>query len=795
VLAVTLSFICGIAIHRFLPLFPLSILTLAAISFLLIYRINRKRALIIMAFLAFGFIYTWLRSEPYPETDLPDRGSSLTGMINDVPEIKDGTLSLTVDRVSINGMRLDGRVMLFADAQEMNRIPESGDIITAFVRLKRPLIFKNPGVYTYDPRRRGILASGSVSFLRITGSAGGLRNAINNERQRLGWIIDRSLSPRSASLIKAIIPGLKRGIDKGVRDDFSRTGLAHLLSISGTHFGLLAFLLFKVVRMIIRLFPLRILNRLTLYVTPSQISILLTMPVLLLYAGISGASIPTIRSLIMISIYMTALFMGRRDQWLNSLSIAAFIILLWNPSALFEISFLLSFLAVLSIGLVLERMAPVREEAETRREGIIRYLKTASLITLSAVLGTAPFIILYFKQFPIISPVTNLLITPIVCFVILPLGFVSCFTALILGLSSLPFNHLIDSITGFTIKLVGLFADIPFAGVHLHNPSHLLIVLYYLSIILIVMHNHRLRFLPLGMVIFLFLIRPHIHGHEMRITILDVGQGDSSVIELPDGRVMLIDGGPQGSDAGRRVVAPYLWSRGIGEIDILVLSHPHYDHYGGLLYILDNLDVGEVWLNGRFVEDALPFFEKLVEKSIPYRILRRGDSFSTGDYMIIILHPYDGFYADSERGGFSDENNDSLVLKIQAGDFSMLFPGDIESEAERDILHLGRWLRSDIIKVPHHGGKISSTPGFIASVDPDVAIISVGEGNTFNHPHREAIERYLRRGVRLYRTDRDGAVIITTKDGEYSIKTYRDYQFKEVSNIYDEIHNLKLLYH
>ena len=155
----------------------------------------------------------------------------------------------------------------------------------------------------------------------------------------------------------AIIPGLKTGISRDMRDAFSTTGLAHLLSISGTHFGLLAFMVFISIRTVIKYLPVRLLSKMTLYITPTRIAVVITLPVLVFYALISGASTPTVRSLIMIFIYMLALFLGRKGQWLNSLSIAALIILLWNPKALFELSFQLSFIAVFSIGYVLEKRA------------------------------------------------------------------------------------------------------------------------------------------------------------------------------------------------------------------------------------------------------------------------------------------------------------------------------------------------------------------------------------------------------------------------------------------------------
>ncbi len=795
-LVTAVSFICGIAVHKFLPFFPFTFTALLIFLFLYLYRFNRRRFLIIAFVLFSGIIYGFIR-HGNTESTIPPDDAYLIGTIIDVPEVVDERMRFTVDDVFINDVRADGKVKLSFNIHNVREYPilQSGERISALVSLRDTGLPRNPGVYSYDLKEDGILAWGSVSGLKVLDKDNGIIHMVNRLRQRLGWIMERSLSPESASFHKAIIPGLKGSINQDMRDDFSSTGLAHILSISGTHFGLLAFILFKTVRMIVRLLPIRILNRITLYMTPSQIAVLLTMPVLLLYTGISGASTPTIRSLVMISIFMFALFIGRKDQWINSLSIAAIIILLWDPATLFEVSFQLSFLAVLSIGLVLERKGISVEEASNTNiiKGVSKRLKTASLITISATLGTAPLVVLFFKQFPLISPLTNLLITPLVCFIILPLGFFSGFTALLFNMTSLPFNYLINSITQFTLDLIAFFSDIPYASVHLSNPSVVMMVLYFLSLFFIIRGRHRWRFLPAIIVIMVFIVRPYIHNHEMRITFLDVGQGDSSVIELPDRRVMLVDGGSENNDSGRRVVAPYLWSRGIRNIDILVMSHPHYDHYGGLIYILDNFDVKEVWVNGRFVQGSEAFFERLIKKRIPYRILRRGDAFVASGYQIIVLHPYDEYYAGSERGDFSDENSDSLVLRIKSGEFSALLTGDIESEAEDNIVHLGAWLRSDIIKVPHHGGRTSSSKNFIRVVDPDVAVISAGRYNLFKHPHMETINRYRSSGVKIYRTDNDGAVIITLKGNGYSIKTYEDSRLKRAHGLYDEIRNLLLL--
>jgi competence protein ComEC len=424
-------------------------------------------------------------------------------------------------------------------------------------------------------------------------------------RQSLARIIDNSLSLENASFHKAIILGFQKGITQKMRDAFNATGLAHLLSISGTHFALLAFIFFTLVRTTAKFLPIKILTKMTLYATPSQTAVVLTMPVLILYALISGGSTPTVRSLIMIFIYMLALFLGRKGQWLNSLAIAAVVILIWQPDALFDLSFQLSFIAVLSTGYALEIAGRGNKEDNTRESGpgllrlnfvrkIAGKIKISLFITIAAIMGTAPVALHYFYQFPVISPVTNLLITPFVCFVVLPAGFFAGFFALLFNMNSLPAGYLIDFLTDLPLNLTKTLSHIPFSSLHLHKPPVITIALYFLSLAFFVKAKSKWKLLPLVLVFCFYMTYSFLPADKnFRITFLDVGQGDASFIEFPDERVMLVDGGAEDYDAGRRVIAPYLWAKGIKKIDYMVLSHPHPDHYGGLIYLMDNFKVGE----------------------------------------------------------------------------------------------------------------------------------------------------------------------------------------------------------
>src|SRR3989338_5286984 len=357
------SFVGGVAAFNFFPFFPFSIVAICigAVVFLFIRRHSNKKAIsLIILFFISGFLYSFIRQEKLLETTFPDREVFVEGTVIDVPEISGEKIRFTIDNVQIERQSIYGKAKLSASPEYL--IPVYGDRVGVIAKLKEPNVFRNPGVYSYDFKKDGIIAAGYVKQMKIISNGEGLLAWIYKKRQILGGIIDNSLSAENASFHKAIIIGLQRGISEGMRDAFSVTGLAHILSISGTHFALLAFIFFKIIKAITQSLPLRILTRMSLYATSTQIAVALTLPVLILYALISGSSTPTIRSMIMLFIYMLALFLGRKGQWLNSLSIAAIIILFWQPNALFDLSFQLSFIAVLSIGYVLEKKSEQRDQ-------------------------------------------------------------------------------------------------------------------------------------------------------------------------------------------------------------------------------------------------------------------------------------------------------------------------------------------------------------------------------------------------------------------------------------------------
>ena len=267
--------------------------------------------------------------------------------------------------------------------------------------------------------------------------------------------------------------------------------------------------------------------------------------------------------------------------------------------------------------------------------------------------------------------------------------------------------------------------------------------------------------------------------NELRMTVIDVGQGSSALMELPRGSCILIDGGgfyDNRFDVGAWVVGPFLWKRKIATVEILVLSHPDSDHLNGLLFIARHFNVREVWMNQEHpgTKPYRDFLEIVSEKDI--RLVGRRDL--VGPRMINgvrfqVLYPPVDFLERKAEDGWRTRNNNSLVLKACFQNVSFLLPGDIEDEAEKELTSLAcTTLKSNVLSVPHHGSQGSSTAEFLKCVAPDIGVISSGWKNIFGFPHHKTIKRYQAQGCRIFRTDRHGAIVITTDGTNISVKPF-----------------------
>jgi competence protein ComEC len=764
-----LAFLSGVVLFYSFQYFPSLTLFGGLLSF--IWLSFRKRYFLILV-VAAGAVFAVLRYEPPEEPPHTKDEVSVNGVFESYPvKTARGSFKQTLITKPAIGMWGGERPTEFSGGKIIlysNNAFEPGTECELGIKFMNTGKGLNPGENGPGAIRASLIDTGTCN------QRSSLHSRIEAYRYRINEHIESNFKQEPGALVESITTGQKSNINEELRHAFNAAGLTHILSISGTHFGLFSIFLFGIFRFIIGSLPYRTFQRITIYLTPSQAAAILCLPVMLAYLALSGASIPAIRSFIMISLFLFGLVIGRKGYWLNSLLFAAFILVIWDPQAIFTISFQLSFLAVLCIGLAI----PDREVRKTKvgKAGkAFSYAKNVILMTLSASVGTAPLVAYYFHYFSVISTVSNLFIAPFIGLTLIPLSVVSCFLFLITG--HFIFTPVVSFFSDVSIMSVKLLSHIPFAAVNIPAFPAIIILLSYGGFIFYFMFGRRRYLLIIPFIPFvIYFFACAFEEKSLNVTYLDVGQGDSSVVELPDGKTMVIDTGRTG-----RETASFLKLIGKDTIDILVLSHIHPDHIGGLDDIRRKFSVKEIWDNGRMV---FPGYGEA-------RSLKRGDMLEGKGYRIYALHPYPEFYT-VDRSDYVSENNDSLVLKIEGNSRSFLFTGDVEEEAEEDVMHLGMWIRSSVIKVPHHGGRSSANRPFLKAVSPDIAVISVGRDNVFGHPHEGMLDAL--RGARILRTDKDGAIKIEeTADGLH-IKTYKDFLIEKTGSLAGEIRNFKRLF-
>ena len=249
-------------------------------------------------------------------------------------------------------------------------------------------------------------------------------------------------------------------------------------------------------------------------------------------------------------------------------------------------------------------------------------------------------------------------------------------------------------------------------------------------------------------------------GENLCVSFMDVGQGDSSFIEFPNGKCMLIDASIK--DAGENI-EEYIKSRGFKKIDYVVATHPHSDHIGGMKYIAENFEIGEVYLTEAVTTTKIfiEFLETIKEKGITVNKAKKGQKFSQGDVLVEFLGPVSDTYEDL--------NNWSAVVKVTYKDTAFLFTGDVERLAEYELINSGQSLKADVLKVAHHGSDSSSSGKFLKAVNPSVCVISCGKNNDYGHPHKETLDRLKSVGTEIYRTDLNQTVVITSDGVEVNV--------------------------
>ncbi|MGA2315377.1 MAG: DNA internalization-related competence protein ComEC/Rec2 [Thermodesulfobacteriota bacterium] len=721
---------------------------------------------------------------------------SLEGIIDRPPETSRGRTQLLIRSqkviLSNRHISVDGLLLIFLKEEDPSL--RVGDRLRFFCRLHSPRGFHNPGGFSYE-RHLAFERIHTVGFLSEKKGwvklGKGFKNPIilqvESWRDRIRDFLNREVNAPTSSIFKALVLGEQGDIPEEIKEYFILTGTAHLLAISGDQFGIVALLSFSLLIWILKRSEFLLLS-----ISVRKWAAGLTIPCIILYAFIAGGGISVIRAAIMVITFLFSILLNRERNLLHTLALAAFLILILSPPSLFDVSFQLSFLAVLSILYLVPRiLQEFKQEGislllkTSWKKNILKYIMLSLLVTGVAILGTAPFVALHFNRFSPIGFFTNLFIIPWVGFLIVPLSL----TASIFSFFFTPLATFLININGFItlilLRVLAFFASLPFASFFVSTPTVFEIVLFYILLFLVVHLKKRkmARYLFLGLCVVLvfdlaFWNLKDLLQKDLRLTFIDVGNGDSILIEFPKGKRMLIDGGglrEDRFDIGKNVIAPFLWKKKIRRVDTLVLTHPDPDHLKGLIFIASQFSIGQFWDNG-FQTDSEPYLQLkkiLEEKKIKIHSLNEETPFQMiNGVEISFLNPPVWNATQRKVRNLWDLNNASLVMKLRFKNVSVLLTGDIGKEAEERMLRKGYPLRADILKIPHHGSSSSSSPLFLERVKLTYAILSVGERNIGRLPHPEVLKRYLQLGSRILRTDKDGAITVMTDGEKIEVKTF-----------------------
>jgi len=739
---------------------------------------------------------TWQRALPEDEISrlIVPGNYFLEGIISAPPERtpRKTTILLSAERIWRKNQppsRTKGKVRLNIYQQPPPKL-RYGDRLRLYAKLYPPTNFKNPGSFDYRRylARRGIHLVGyaktkSRPLVKLGRAGNPYLALIFDLRRRLSRFIDQLSSASSTRLLKSILLGERKSLTKKQREDFSRAGLAHLLAISGLHLGLVSLFVFLLLRTGLEHLPQPLLERLTAFARPVTIAAAASLPVIWGYTVLTGARTPTIRAAIMFSAYLLGILLDRQHRHYNTLALAALVILAWQPEAVYEADFQLSFTAVFFIIYTLESLPPAapleRYFTPSWPQRLRRWLREYFLITLAAYLAVAPLVLWHFQRVSSYGVLANLLAVPLAWGTIL-LGLFGGF--FLFFWSPLAVLVLRLALWGAACLegLAGALAGLPGASFWLPRPSGFALLLSY-GALAFLWRSRRwsLRALWGGLFLAALLLRPPASSPQriLRVDFLDVGQGDAIVLRLPQGQTMLIDGGGMehgGLDMGEAVVIPYFLHQGISRIERVILSHPHPDHYGGLLEVVEYFPVREFWEPPVLCQAGgyRRLKELLAARGVLVRQVGAGVVERLGEGVLLeVLNP--PWRSLLERRMTDRElNNASLVLRLTYGRISFLFTGDIEAEAEGWLLRSGRNIRATVLKVPHHGALTSSTPEFLDAVAPEMAIFTTPAPHFFWHPRPRLYRRYTDRGITILRTDARGLISLFSDGEKYWVESY-----------------------
>lgn len=675
------------------------------------------------------------------------RDIALTGVVASLPQTTDrgARFEFDVERVSTEHAGVPPHISLtwYQGRGEEGEaaIPRihAGERWRLTVRLRRPHGAANPHGFDFEAwaLERNIRA---IGYVRMDANNGRLREMVGEPSYRIARLrqdirdrFEAVLQDRPfAGVLVALAIGDQNAIPRNQWQVFTRTGVNHLMSISGLHVTMVSSLLFALTYWLWRRS-----HRLTLWLPARKAAVLAGACAALAYALLAGFAVPAQRTVYMLAVVALALWLGRMSSPSSVLALALLVVALADPWAVLSPGFWLSFGAVAVIMLV-----------SVGRIGRPHWVVEWAQVQWAVTLGLIPPLLAMFQQVSIISPLANAFAIPVVSLVVVPLTLLAAVPWLDVLL--LPAHEVMS----WCMVLLTWMSGFPAAVWQQHAPPAWTIAVAMIGIIWVLLpKGFPGRWVGVFGLAPMFLALPPVPpAGALWLTVLDVGQG-LAVVARTHSHALLYDAGPEygaESDSGSRIIVPFLRGEGITHLDGMIITHHDSDHSGGALSVLDAVPVG--WFASS-LSDEDPILEHATN-GIP---CHAGQSWQWDGVRFDMLHPGLAAYENPNL----KTNDLSCVLKITVGANSVLLPGDIEKRSERELLERSAGLLpSSVLIAPHHGSRTSSTQEFIRAVNPRLTIFTVGYRNRFGHPKEEIVQRYRIQGSRLLRSDEEGAVTL-----------------------------------
>ncbi len=627
-----------------------------------------------------------------------------------------------------------------------------GDEVRLRATVRRPPEARNPG--GRDLRAR--LASSGIGYQALattpvvrTRAARGA-SWLERGRERAAEAAERALPAREAGVVRAIGTGDRGGLDPATSASFARSGLAHVLAVSGLHLVVVAFGLERLLRAIL----LR-LDGVASRVDPRRIAALAALPLTCVYAIATGAGPPVLRAAIAAAVILVGTAAEREPDAANTLALAALVLLAVDPGGALDVSLQLSFAAVAGLAAwagPLRRALPIPRAARgTWRARLLEPLVGGACASAAASLAAAPVLALHFRQLPVLGLLANVAAVPIGS------GLTIAATLAALAASAAPalaaaLLVAARPLASALLAVSDVAAAPRLAVVGVGSPGLAGVVGFYAAAAVATRARGPRRLAAWTLAAACLLAPAHLRAAAagarggLELLFLSVGQGDAALLRLPDGSAVLVDAGGAadgGADPGARDIVPLLRDLGVTRLAAVFVSHPHPDHVLGLAAVADAIPIDLVFSNGDPGEGEAA---RILAALAPIA-LAPGDGWERAGVRFDVR--------GAERGGLG-ANDASLVLRVAYGETSVLFPGDVEAAGEAAAVARGG-LAADVVKVPHHGSRTSSSLVFAEAVHPALAVVSLSRDNRFRFPHAEAVARWHQVGATLLRTD-EGAI-------------------------------------